>query len=77
MVLRIFYPLTRIESTKAAPRTEARSSKQIQMTKKYNVSNDADSDSSFWNCSGFDLFGCDLLRILIFGFMHHEMPLLP
>jgi len=43
----IFDPLTRIESTKAAPWTEARSSKQIQMTKKHNVSNKDNSDSEF------------------------------
>ena len=36
------------ESTKAAPRTEIRSTKQIQMTKKQKMVNKPDSDPEFW-----------------------------
>jgi len=55
------------ESTKS----EARNSKQIQMTKKHNVPNNADSESSFWNCSGFELFAavCFEFRYSDFGFV--------
>jgi hypothetical protein len=47
-------------------KSEARNFEQIQMTKKHNVPNNPDSDSRFWNCSGFVLFGCGSSRISLF-----------
>jgi len=44
---------TNIRSTKAAPRTEARNSKQIQMFKKQKISNNFNLDSAFWIFFGF------------------------
>ena len=37
-------------------KSEARNSKQIQMTKKHNVPNNPDSDSKFWIFRVWDLF---------------------